>query len=253
MANRPSMCLIVLFAAVGKFHVVVSDGPEMNTPPITSFPTIITPLAPPPADVCSTQDSKICPNGKWYAVMATEVSSNDPCNIVTNNKAPCSCTSMDIRELADSSWEVIGSSENMDTLVLTAHMGAASAETPDNKELNGFIIGQASVPATVLEVFPQITITQNVNGCPMFTKYHLSIIDWNAENFYMITQLKTSNAPDPFYIIWCRKTHPGKATIWTSILEGLKKLNIDPHSMSFIKQDNCTIPTLFQYDEMFFC
>ncbi|KAE9537689.1 hypothetical protein AGLY_006712 [Aphis glycines] len=54
-------------------------------------------------------------------------------------------------------------------------------------------------------------------------------------------------------VVWCRVKAPGKATIWTQIVQHFKRLNMDIHKLNFINQLNCVYPTIPQCNEIFFC
>lgn len=56
-----------------------------------------------------------------------------------------------------------------------------------------------------------------------------------------------------YTLVWSRVRAPGKKTIWTKIVENLYSLGLNPHDLEFVQQLDCKIPSLNQYDEMFFC
>lgn len=54
-------------------------------------------------------------------------------------------------------------------------------------------------------------------------------------------------------VCWTRMPMPGKEKTWTPIVKNLKELSIDTKDLSFIDQNKCIYPSLWQYDEMSFC
>ncbi|XP_025204612.1 uncharacterized protein LOC112601293 [Melanaphis sacchari] len=195
-------------------------------------------------------------SGRWYAVMSTGCTDGQDCSIFSNNQKPCSCILANFINLQNSSWLVYMSAVNIETSKLTVDLGGASCASPNNvKEIQGFIYSRASTSLSVISQ-SECSITEKVNGCKFFLRYKMTIIASSLQYGYMITSMpiiEGSNSGQTLTVIWCRNKTPGKATIWTQIVQHMKRINMDIHKLAFINQLDCKYPSQNQCNEMFFC